>query len=405
MHSCVMIMDDESTRSPGKPLRVLILEDSETDAELLLRVLRRAGYDVTHRRIETSEGLREAVAAEKAWDVVLSDYTMPHLTVSESLLILKEASADIPFIVVSGSIGEEMAVGAMKAGAHDFFLKDRVTRLGSAIERELGEAQVRRERREALERLRDRERELEEAVRVRDEFLSIASHELRTPLTPLVLEVASGLEQVRRRRAQGSPVELDWLERKLASCKRHADRLAMLVQDLLDVTRITSGCRDIVAKRVDLRNVVATAVERVNQAIIASGSVLSVSLEKEPVVGLWDRDAIESAVRSLLSNAAKFGAGKTIEVRVERTGPGQGVARVSVTDHGIGIPPAQQERVFQRFERAVSSRHYGGFGLGLWITRQVVEAHGGAIRVTSAEGLGSTFVVELPALAPVAVSH
>jgi signal transduction histidine kinase len=91
-------------------------------------------------------------------------------------------------------------------------------------------------------------------------------------------------------------------------------------------------------------------------------------------------------------------------LRVERTGSGQNVARLTVEDHGIGIPQAQQERVFQRFERAVSSKHYGGFGVGLWITRQVVEAHGGTIRVTSAEGLGSTFVIELPALTRPTVS-
>jgi signal transduction histidine kinase len=390
--------------SCGKPLRVLMVEDSQTDAELLLRALRRAGYDVTHRRVETGESLREALASEETWDVVLADYSMPRLTVTESLSIVKEAAPDVPFIVVSGSIGEETAASVMKAGAHDFFLKDRVTRLGSAIERELAEAQVRRERREALARLEDRERELEEAVRVREEFLSIASHELRTPLTPLVLEVASVLEQVRRRRAEGTPVDLDWLDRKLGSFRRHTDRLAMLVQDLLDVTRISSGCRDIVPRRVDLRNVVATAVERVNRAIIASGSTLEVKLDKEPVVGLWDRDAIESAVRSLLANAAKFGAGKPIELRVERACPGRDVARLTVEDHGIGIPEAQQERVFQRFERAVSSKHYGGFGVGLWITRQVVEAHGGTIRVTSTEGLGSTFVIELPALTRPTVS-
>jgi signal transduction histidine kinase len=381
-----------------------MVEDSPTDAELLLRALRRAGYDVTHRRVETGESLRQALASDQTWDVVLADYSMPRLTVTESLSIVKEASPDVPFIVVSSSIGEETAASVMKAGAHDFFLKDRVTRLGSAIERELAEAQVRRERREALARLEDRERELEEAVRVREEFLSIASHELRTPLTPLVLEVASVLEQVRRRRAEGAPVDLDWLERKLGSFRRHTDRLAMLVQDLLDVTRISSGCRDIVPKRVDLRNVVAAAVERVNQAIIASGSTLGVSLDKEPVLGLWDRDAIESAVRSLLANAAKFGGGKPIELRVERTGMRQEVARLTVEDHGIGIAPEQQERVFQRFERAVSSKHYGGFGVGLWITRQVVEAHGGTIRVTSAEGLGSTFVIELPALTRSTVS-
>jgi two-component system sensor histidine kinase EvgS len=375
----------------GKILRVLILEDSETDAELLLRALRREGYDLVHRRVETGDDLRRALASEP-WDVALSDYNMPRLTVAESLSILKGMEIDIPFIVVSGSIGEEMAVSVMKAGAHDFFLKDRVTRLGSAIERELREAQVRRERRGALDDLRQREKQLEAAVRARDEFLAIASHELRTPLTPLVLEVASGLDLVRRR---GAPVDPEWLERKLASCRRQIDRLSALIDNMLEVQRLASGPPPIVRARVDLREVVTVALDRVDRAVAASGSSVSVTAN-EPVIGMWDRDAIETAVRNLLTNAAKFGQSKPIDVRVEPAGPSREAARVSVVDRGIGIAAAAQARIFERFERAVSSRNYGGFGLGLWITRQIVEAHGGTIRVSSAEGQGSTFVVELP---------
>jgi signal transduction histidine kinase len=377
----------------GKPLRVLLLEDSETDEALLLRALRREGYDVTHLRVETGEALREALATA-AWDVVLSDYTMPQLTVSESLSILRERAIDIPFIIVSGSIGEEMAVSAMRAGAHDFFLKDRVTRLGSAIERELREAEVRRERRVALDRLKEREAQLEEAVRVRDEFLSIASHELRTPLTPLVLELATALDLVRRRRSADPAEELGRVETKLGNCTRHIQRLTLLINNMLDVTRIASGRLQMTPVRIDLRDVVAAALDRVQQAIAASGSAVAVR-SGEPVVGVWDQDAVETAVRNLITNAAKFGRGKPIEIRVESEGD---VARVAVSDQGIGIAPEQQRRIFERFERAVSSQHYGGFGLGLWITRQMVQAQGGTVRVSSNENSGSTFVIELPAL-------
>jgi signal transduction histidine kinase len=375
----------------GKALRVLLIEDSEPDAMLLLRALRREGYEVDHRRVETADDLRDALG--KTWDVVLSDYSMPRMNVAESLRILAEHGVDIPFIVVSGSIGEEMAVSAMKAGAHDFFLKDHVTRLASAIERELREAEVRRQRRVALERLQERESQLEESVRVRDEFISIASHELRTPLTPLVLEVASALDLVRRRRNDPA-IDLDRLETKLRGCTRHIERLTNLINNMLDVTRITSGRLRISRGRLDLREVVAATLDRMRQAIASSGSTVAVRAD-EPVIGLWDRDGIQTAVRNLMTNALKFGQGKPIAVRIERYGE---TARFSVADLGIGIAPEAQKRIFERFERAVSSQHYGGFGLGLWITRQMVEAHGGTIRVTSAQGSGSTFVVELPTL-------
>src|SRR5579859_1243969 len=137
----------------NRPLRLLLLEDSETDAGLLLHTLRREGYDVAHRRVQTADELHHALT-EESWDAALSDYSMPQLNVENALAILREHEIDIPFIVVSGTIGEEMAVLAMKAGAHDFFLKDRTARLASAIELELREAEVRRDRRLALQRLR-----------------------------------------------------------------------------------------------------------------------------------------------------------------------------------------------------------------------------------------------------------
>jgi signal transduction histidine kinase len=112
-----------------------------------------------------------------------------------------------------------------------------------------------------------------------------------------------------------------------------------------------------------------------------------------PVIGTWDRQRLEQVVHTLLSNAMKFGAGSPIEVTIESS---DGVARLAMQDHGIGIAPEDQERIFRQFERAVSVRHYGGFGVGLWIARQIVEAHGGTIRVESESGAGARFIVELP---------
>jgi len=141
----------------GVPLRVLLVEDSENDALLILRELRRGGYEPVSRRVETAAGM-EAVLEEGAWDLVISDHSMPAFNSLAALdLVRGKGFVDLPFIIVSGRIGEDAAVSAMKAGAHDYIMKDNLARLNSAIERELGDAEVRRRRREAEAALRDSE--------------------------------------------------------------------------------------------------------------------------------------------------------------------------------------------------------------------------------------------------------
>jgi len=136
----------------GKPLNVLIVEDSEDDAQLLLWELQRGGYEVEFERVETAEAMQSALA-QKTWDVILSDYTLPMFDAPHALAVLKASGLDLPFIISSGTIGEEVAVSALKAGAHDFLVKGKFTRLGSAIERELREAESRRERKRAEDRI------------------------------------------------------------------------------------------------------------------------------------------------------------------------------------------------------------------------------------------------------------
>jgi response regulator RpfG family c-di-GMP phosphodiesterase len=151
--------------SVTKALHILLIEDSDDDARLMLRELRRIGYDVDPQRIETGEELRSALASRE-WDLVLCDYSLPHLDPAQALEIIKSAGLDLPFIIVSGTIGEESAINALKAGAHDFIIKGKYARLGPAIERELGEALVRRQRRQAEIELREKEQLLSEAQRI-----------------------------------------------------------------------------------------------------------------------------------------------------------------------------------------------------------------------------------------------
>src|SRR5258706_962597 len=132
----------------GKPLHVLIVEDSENDALLLLRELQRGGYEVEFERVETTEAMQAALM-QKTWDLIISDYSLPEFSALQALEIMKASGLDLPFIIMSGTIGEDTAVAALKAGAHDFLVKGKFSRLGPAIERELREAETRRERRRA----------------------------------------------------------------------------------------------------------------------------------------------------------------------------------------------------------------------------------------------------------------
>ena len=376
-------------RELDRPLRVLIVEDSEQDARLLVRELRRGGYAPTVERVQTAADMRAALARQ-SWDIVLSDYDMPAFSAFAALAVLNDSGQDIPFIIVSGTIGEETAVEAMRSGAQDYMIKGNAARLLPAIQREVREAERRRER--IAERARNEEErdlllmELREAVQARDTFLTIAAHELKTPLTALEIQIRLLQKADGRTRAAMSAQQLEHAVEMIA---RQTTRLHALIENFLAVVHITSGRTDLDRAPVDLRDVV--------RDIVAHGQLTHLGPEivvnAQEAVGLWDRVRLEAVVANLVSNAVKFGEGKPIRISVTCDGP---VARIAVRDHGIGIPPEQQARIFEKFERAVSERHYGGFGLGLWVVRQIVEAHGGSIHVASEAGQGSTFVVELP---------
>ncbi len=226
-------------------------------------------------------------------------------------------------------------------------------------------------------------RESRDALRVREEFLSIAAHEIRTPVTSIHLAV-QGL------RDGDQPTELT---RKLLDIVEREDRrLAQLVDDLLDLGRIRSGHLQIDLTRVDLVQVAREVVDRLAPQSARTGSEVSIASDAR-VVGSWDRARLDQVVSNLLSNAIRFGQGKPIRVEV-RAQDGRAVLRVS--DQGMGIPPEDQRRIFEPFERAVRERTFGGLGLGLYIVRTIVEALGGTVHLQSAVGAGATFTVELP---------
>ena len=228
----------------------------------------------------------------------------------------------------------------------------------------------------------------QEAIRLREEFLSIASHELNTPLAGLTLSV-----QALRERAD-PPVGAEARDQLTELIDRQAQRLTRLVDELLDVTRVQSKQFAVRLDELDLAELVGELARREQPQLERARCDMSLVVSG-PVPVRGDRGRLEQVLANLLSNAMKFGAGRPVEIRVERQGP---LARLSVSDHGIGIDLASHPRLFERFERGVPASHYGGLGLGLYICRQIVEAHQGTIRVDSRPGQGATFTVELPAL-------
>ncbi|QDF01890.1 MULTISPECIES: ATP-binding protein [Myxococcus] len=232
--------------------------------------------------------------------------------------------------------------------------------------------------------------EAREAIRLRDEFMSIASHELKTPLTPLSLKLQALTRELAR---HPGPVPRNLVESYVAVGARQVQKLAELVGDLLDVSRISAGRLSLELEELELGSLVRDVVTRYEPQAARTGSSLQLEAGDFDIVGRWDRLRLEQVITNLVDNAVKYGNGRPIHVRLE---PHDGGARLTVRDEGIGIAPQHLPRLFGRFERAVSERNYGGLGLGLYITRTLVEAMGGRVHVESRLGRGSTFTVELP---------
>ncbi|BDG07735.1 PAS domain-containing sensor histidine kinase [Anaeromyxobacter paludicola] len=241
-------------------------------------------------------------------------------------------------------------------------------------------------------------RKAQAEVRERDEFLSIASHELRTPVTALQLQ----LQMLQRAAARSVGTLPALLAGKVDGLEKQCRRISVLVNELLDVSRMRLGRLELKLEEVDLAELAAETLANLREQIRSAGCTVRLDA-LAPAVGTWDRLRLEQVFTNLIANAIKFGQGKPVEVRVSAD---RDRAHLAVIDHGIGIAPEHQSRVFDRFERAVSSVNFGGLGLGLYISREIVEAHGGQIRLESEPGEGTTFTVDLPRTpAPVPASE
>jgi|GEM_PF-2118429 len=230
---------------------------------------------------------------------------------------------------------------------------------------------------------------LRQAIHSRDSFISVASHELKTPLTPLTLRVAA-----LAREAEKEPDDpfVQRVRSYTEVARRQLTRLDSLVSELLDVSRIVAGRFNLQPEDVDLVALIREVAERYESQAAQAGSTLKLGTPTA-LLCRADRLRLEQIVTNLLDNAIKYGGGQPVKVDLEEH---QSEAVLKVSDQGIGIEPELQEKIFERFERAVSDRNYGGLGLGLYITKTVVNAMGGTIAVESLPGRGATFTVVLP---------
>ncbi len=369
---------------------MLLVEDSETDAFLLLRTLKTGGYDVAHTRVCSAEDL--AVQLDREWDVVISDFAMPGFSGTAALAMFKERKLDVPFIIVSGTIGDEDAVAAMRAGAHDYLLKDKLARLAPTIARELREAQNRRAIRIAETATREAQRlqqEAEAASRAKTMFLATVSHELRTPLNAIIgfseLLTYEGSEMGHSLTAQ----QREYMQHVLSS-GRH---LLALIDDLLDLSKVETGKMILARVPTSLAEVIKIVAEMIEPLAKTKGLQLDIVIAHDlPEISV-DPLRLRQILYNLLSNAIKFTPSGTVSLRAELT---HDAIRISVRDTGVGIRSEDMPRLFHEFERVGFPESAQGTGLGLALTKKLVELHGGSIEAVSSPGQGATFTISLP---------
>jgi signal transduction histidine kinase len=372
------------------PLRLLLLEDSPDDEVLLLRALRQGGYQPEHLRIYSASGLQQALREPNRWDLIISDYCMPGFTARDALAIVGAADIDLPFIIVSGTVGEEVAVAAMKAGAHDYVMKGSLVRLVPSIERELREAASRRGSRKAsaeAHRARVEQERAELKNQAKSMFLANMSHELRTPLNAII-----GFSEILEDEGKQALSERhrDFVQHVLGA-GRH---LLSLITDILDLSKVEAGRMELTYQEVSLPELFSN-VETTVAPMASRHEVLLSFTAPSDLAPVWaDPLRLKQVLLNLLSNATKF-TPKGGEVRVSAR-EAEGWLEIAVTDTGIGIAPDQLPRLFRAFEQVATAQEGSGTGLGLALTKQFVELHGGTVGVISAQGQGSTFTVRLP---------
>jgi signal transduction histidine kinase len=376
------------------PLRLLLVEDNEDDATLLLRVLRRESYQVQVRRVETAERFLEALDQDE-WDLVISDYSLPQFSGPRALALFKERGIDIPFIVVSGAVGEDAAVALMKSGANDFVTKGNLDRIPPVVSRELADAAVRRRDRLAAAERQDLQAQLLQAQKM--EAIGVLTAGVAHDFNNIL-----GAIQIYADLAQMKIVKGLAIDNELHQIMAATDRAAGLARQLLlfsrkqplelvplDPVRIAEDLlkmlRRIIGERIEVRTEIDPACRRI---LGDSGGIEQVIMN----LAVNARDAMQGA------GALTIGLGNVEVVDSYCRGvlgarPGLFV-RLSVQDSGCGMDQETLQRIFEPFftTKAVGK----GTGLGLSVVYGIVKQHRGWVTVRSAPGAGTRFEVYFP---------
>ena len=386
--------DSSGTSILNKPLRALIADDSENDVVLLLRELRKAGYELVYERVSSPAAMQTALERQ-TWDIVISDYEMPHFGGFEALQLLKASGHDLPFILVSAVVSEETAVAAMKAGAHDYIMKRKMARLAPAIERELREAQTRLARKTAEAALRHSEEQLRQTQKMEamGRLAASVAHDFNNILTSILCHGEMLLNQL----AAGDPCRTN--AEQIEKCARMA---TTLTQQLLTYSR-----KQVIAPRVLELNAVILNIEPILRRFLAKD--MEFSLELNPDAGHIQADPgqIEQLLVNLVVNArdAMPDGGKlTIMTRqsileanrlndFHDLHPGNH-ALLAVADTGTGMTDEVKTHLFEPY---FTTKPPGkGTGLGLATCFGIVKQNHAHIQVESELGRGTTFNIYFP---------
>ena len=428
------------------PPRILIVDDEESVTVTMAAILEMDGYNVA-TALHGADALE--LIQREVFDLVLTDLRLDDFDGMDVLAAARRKAPETVGIVLTGYASLESAVKALREGAYDYMLKPAdVEELRATVARGI-------ERRKLGQQLRERVAELEQANRtiseltdslqdrvaqatqelqarvedldaarvelqssyeklqeldkLKSQFLSIASHELKTPITAMSGFVQIAVRRIKRRLVAGRPSEEQWkkeeetLLEQLEVVQRQTGKLARLVDELLDVSRIESGRLELRISDIDLPELIAEVMKR--HQLMATKHELRLHYDPDQKLGVrGDRDHIEQVLNNLVGNAMKYSPdGGPVDVRVTRAGDQE--VEFAVEDHGIGIRGAELARVFGLFYRSPdrNARDVGGMGLGLYITKEIVDRHGGRIWAESEVGKGTTFHVTLPASVPAAV--
>ena len=364
-------------------LRALFVEDSEQDTHILLRELRRGGYEVEHDRVDTRPAM-EAALSSRPWDIILCDYTLPQFSAMDALKTLHESGLDLPFIVISGTIEEESAVEVLKAGAHDFIVKGRLARLIPAIERELRDTQTRRMQLEAEAARRDLIGRLEAMNAEIERFTYTAFHDLRSPL----VTIKGFLGALKNNLEANQP---DQLQKDLQRIEAAADKMDDILSDLLKLARVGRVIQP--PEEVDMSQLAQETLQILDADLRAAGITVILSPDLPTVFG--ERARLREVLENLIENALKFSSGQANPLIEIGTRIQDGEQIIFVKDNGPGIDPRYHNRIFNLFEKLDPVME--GTGIGLTITKRIIEVHGGRIWVESdGPGEGSTFAFTIP---------